>query len=80
MKKLSYLLIIFVWAFILIGHSRAETNNPKPVLNDDKISYPIIYIKKIINKEIENTKRYQNRIWKKEKNKVSGFFSKFPIR
>ena len=52
MKKLSSFLIFFVCAFILIGHSKSETNNSKLVLNNDKLIYPIFYIKKIINKEI----------------------------
>ena len=80
MKKLSYFLIFFVWAFILTGHSKAEINNSKLVLNNDKLISPILYIKKIINKEIEKTKKYQNKMWKKEKNKLSGFFSDFPKR
>ena len=59
MKKLSYFLIFFVWTFILTGHSKAEINNSKLVLNNDKLISPILYIKKIINKEIEKTKKYQ---------------------
>ena len=69
MKKLFYLLIIFIWALILISHSKAETNNSKLVLNNDKLIYPILYIKKILNKEIEKTKKYQKKIWKKERKK-----------
>ena len=78
MKKLSYFLIFFVWSFILIGYSKSETNNSKLVLNNDKLIYSIFYIKKKINKEIENTKKYQNKMWKKEKYRLSGFFSDFP--
>jgi len=79
-KKLSYLLIISIWALILIGHSKAETNNCKLVLNSEKLIYPILHIKKTINKEIEKTTKYQKKIWKKEINKLSGFFSGFPKR
>ena len=78
MKKLFYFIIFFVWAFILIGHSKSETNNSKLALSNDKLIYPILYIKKIIIKEIENTKKYQNKMWKKEKYKLSGFFSDLP--
>ena len=78
MKKLSYLLIIFVWSFIIISHSKAGTKKSELACNSDKLVSPILYVKKLINKEIEKTKKYQKKIWKKEKTKLSGFFSRFP--
>ena len=92
-KRLSYFLIILVWSFIIIGHSQAETKNSNNVLNNNKLNNPIFCfdieklmaqkienIRKLINKEIEKTKKYQKKTWGKEKIELSRFFSRFPDR